>query len=202
VYCVGRNYKAHIKEMGGDERQPPFFFQKPTDAIVPSGTSIPYPRGTADLQHEVELVVAIGVARQDVDPTSAGVQVFGLAVGIDLTRRDLQIAARQAGRPWEAGKSFDQSAPVSPIRRLRGGEVLKKGRIQLLVNGTIRQDSDLCEMIWNVEEVTSHLSKSFVLMPGDLIFTGTPSGVGSLAPGDAIEAAIEGVGRLTVSIAN
>jgi fumarylpyruvate hydrolase len=201
VYCVGRNYKAHIKEMGGDERESPFFFQKPTDAIVSSGTSIPYPPGTADLQHEVELVVAIGGTRRDLDSASAGAGVFGVAVGIDLTRRDLQIAARQAGRPWEAGKSFDQSAPVSPIRRLCG-EMLKQGRIQLLVNGTIRQDSDLCEMIWNVAEITSHLSKSFSLAPGDLIFTGTPSGVGPLAPGDVIEAAIEGVGRLTVSIAN
>lgn len=187
IYCVGRNYKAHIREMGGDERESPFFFQKPADAIVVSGSSIPYPPATADLQHEIELVVALG---------SGG--VFGVAVGIDLTRRDLQMAARNAGRPWEAGKGFDRSAPISAIRPTH--EPPKRGRIQLSVNGAIRQDSDLSEMIWNVEEVMTHLSGSFSLSPGDLIFTGTPSGVGTVIPGDVIDAAIEGVGELTISI--
>lgn len=199
IYCVGRNYKAHIREMGGDERESPFFFQKPADAIVVSGSSIPYPPATADLQHEIELVVAIGTAGRDVNATAAARHVFGVAVGIDLTRRDLQIAARNAGRPWEAGKAFDQSAPLSAIRRLRD-EPPKQGRIQLSVNGAIRQDADLCEMIWNVEEIISHISRSFSLSPGDLIFTGTPSGVGTVVPGDVIEGAIEGVGELTISI--
>lgn len=188
IYCVGRNYKAHIREMGGDERESPFFFQKPADAIVISGSSIPYPPATADLQHEIELVVAIGTAG-----------VFGVAVGIDLTRRDLQLAARNAGRPWEAGKAFDRSAPLGAVRPWTG-EPPKRGRIRLSVNGAIRQDSDLSEMIWNVEEVVSHLSRSFSLSPGDLIFTGTPSGVGRIVPGDVIEGAIEGVGKLTISI--
>lgn len=188
IYCVGRNYKAHIREMGGDERESPFFFQKPADALVMSGSSIPYPSATTDLQHEIELVVAIGTAG-----------IFGVAVGIDLTRRDLQLAARNAGRPWEAGKAFDQSAPISAIRPLRG-EPPKQGRVQLSVNGAIRQDSNLSEMIWNVEEIISHASRSFSLSRGDLIFTGTPSGVGTLVPGDVIEGAIEGVGALTISI--
>jgi fumarylpyruvate hydrolase len=188
IYCVGRNYKAHIREMGGDERESPFFFQKPADALVMSGSSIPYPPATADLQHEIELVVAIGAAG-----------IFGAAVGIDLTRRDLQLAARNAGRPWEAGKAFDQSAPISPIRPW-GGESPKRGRIQLSVNGAIRQDADLSEMIWNVDEIMRHLSTSFSLSAGDLIFTGTPSGVGTLEPGDVIAGAIENVGELTISI--
>lgn len=185
IYCVGRNYKAHIREMGGDERESPFFFQKPADAIVTSGSSIPYPPGTADLQHEIELVIAIGTAG-----------VFGAAVGVDLTRRDLQLAARNAGRPWEAGKAFDQSAPISAIRPWRGAPP-KRGRIQLSVNGAIRQDSDLSEMIWNVDEIMTHLSRSFSLSAGDLIFTGTPSGVGTLQPGDVIAGAIESVGEMT-----
>lgn len=199
IYCVGRNYAAHIREMGGDERALPFFFQKPADAIVHSGSSIPYPSQTEDFQYEIELVLAIGRQGENIAPQNAAAHVFGLAVGIDLTRRDLQFQARDAGRPWESGKAFDHSAPISAIHPLKGG-LPKSGRITLSVNGAIKQDGDLKEMIWPSDDIISHLSRLFVLMPGDLIYTGTPAGVGKLVSGDRIEGRVEGVDTLTLAI--
>ena len=200
IYCVGRNYAAHIKEMGGDERALPFFFQKPADAVVASGTTIPYPSQTKDLQHEIELVLAIGREGADIPPAQAASHVFGVAVGIDLTRRDLQFQARDVGRPWESGKAFDHSAPISAIHPLKGG-LPKSGRIALSVNGALKQQGDLKEMIWNCDEIISHLSGLFRLMPGDLIYTGTPSGVGPLVSGDTAEGLIEGIDLVKVTIA-
>lgn len=200
IYCVGRNYAAHIREMGGDERAPPFFFAKPADAIVHNGETIAYPQATQDLQHEVELVVAIGKQGRNVVAASAAEHVFGVAVGIDLTRRDLQLKARDAGRPWEAGKSFDCSAPISAIRPSKGGALPTRGKIALSVNGALRQSGDLSEMIWDCGEILSHLSGLFDLHPGDLIYTGTPSGVGSVVPGDVLDGIIDGVGSISITI--
>ena len=200
VYCVGRNYVAHIKEMGGDERAPPFFFQKPRDAIVPNGAAVAYPSQTTDFQYEIELVLAVGKGGRDIPLAEAADHVFGLAVGIDLTRRDLQLAARDSGRPWEAGKSFDASAPITKIHPLSGAKMPAKGKIALSVNGEIKQSGDLSELIWSCDEIVAHLSKLYELQPGDLIFTGTPSGVGKLAPGDSIEGSVEGVDVLTLTI--
>lgn len=199
IYCVGRNYAAHIREMGNDERALPFFFQKPADAIVPSGSSIPYPVQTNDFQHEIELVLAIGKGGADIAPQDAARHVFGLAVGIDLTRRDLQFQARDVGRPWESGKAFDHSAPISPIHPLKGG-LPKSGRITLSVNGVVKQDGDLKDMIWPCDDIIAQLSGLFMLMPGDLIYTGTPAGVGKLVPGDKVEGRVEGVDQVTVTI--
>jgi fumarylpyruvate hydrolase len=200
IYCVGRNYAAHIKEMGGDERALPFFFQKPSDAVVASGTTIPYPSQTKDLQHEIELVLAIGRQGADIPADRAAQHVFGLAVGIDLTRRDLQGKAKDTGKPWESGKAFDQSAPISAIHPLKGA-LPAGGRIALKVNGVTKQEGDLKEMIWNCAEIISHLSALFALMPGDLIYTGTPSGVGPIVSGDKVEGTIEGIDRVTLAIA-
>jgi len=199
IYCVGRNYAAHIREMGGDERALPFFFQKPADAIVLNGASIPYPPETQDYQYEIELVLAIGTGGADIAVANAAKHVFGVAVGIDLTRRDLQLKARDTGRPWESGKSFDNSAPISAIHPLKG-DIPKSGRIALSVNGTEKQRGDLNEMIWQSDEIVAHLSKLFALVPGDLIYTGTPSGVGKLAPGDQVEGTIENLDTLAISI--
>jgi fumarylpyruvate hydrolase len=200
IYCVGRNYVAHIREMGGDERAPPFFFQKPTDSIVPSGATVPYPAATSDFQYEIELVLALGKAGRDIPVDRASEHVFGLAVGIDLTRRDLQLKARDTGRPWEAGKGFDQSAPISAIHPLAGKALPTAGAISLSVNGQTKQSGDLSELIWSCAEIVSHLSKLFDLEPGDLIYTGTPSGVGKMVPGDLVEGRVEGVDVLTISI--
>jgi fumarylpyruvate hydrolase len=203
IYCVGRNYRAHVREMKGDEREPPFFFQKPTDSIVLDGAEITYPPETKDFQHEVELVVAIGRAGSSIAEADVIHHVFGFAVGIDLTRRDLQFQARDRGRPWEVGKSFDASAPISAIKRLDvSSGIPASGRIALSVNGSVRQTGDLSEMIWSSAEIISNLSRLFRLEAGDLIYTGTPAGVGPLVPGDQIECAIEGVGKLSVKVAN
>lgn len=202
IYCVGRNYAAHIREMKGDEREPPFFFQKPTDAIVLSDSTIAYPSATVDFQHEVELVLAISRGGKDIPVADAATHVLGVAVGIDLTRRDLQFEARESGRPWESGKSFDQSAPLSAIRRLAGAAVPTQGRIWLSVNGVVKQDGDLREMIWRWDEIISQLSRLFTLRPGDLIYTGTPAGVGRIHPGDRLDGAIEGIDVVTVVCAS
>jgi fumarylpyruvate hydrolase len=200
IYCVGRNYAAHIREMGGDERAEPFFFQKPADALVANGSQIAYPPATADLQHEIELVLAVGREGTAIEASAAAAHVFGLALGIDLTRRDLQAKARDAGRPWESGKAFDHSAPITAIQPLQG-PLPRDGRICLSVNGKVRQDGNLNEMIWDCGEIVSHLSRLFTLMPGDLIFTGTPAGVGPLQRGDHIEASVACVSeRLAVSV--
>ncbi|MET0294945.1 MAG: fumarylacetoacetate hydrolase family protein [Phenylobacterium sp.] len=200
VYCVGRNYQAHRAEMGGgDDRDPPFFFSKPTDAVVPPGGAVPYPSLTENLHHEVELVAAIGRAGADVSVERALELVFGYAVGVDLTRRDLQEAARTKRQPWEAAKGFDASAPISEIRRRSGAA--PSGRIRLAVNGQVRQDASLGDMIWNVAEIVSEASRLWRLEPGDLIFTGTPEGVGPLVRGDAVQCEVDEIGKLAFTIA-
>jgi|SRR5262249_30731100 fumarylpyruvate hydrolase len=201
VWCVGRNYVEHIREMGQDERAPPFFFAKPPDALAPDGSSIPYPALTKDLHFEVELVVALKAGGREVAPERARDLVYGYAVGIDLTRRDLQIAAREVKRPWEIGKAFDASAPSSALRPAAEIGHPGKGRIRLSVNGVARQDGDLEQMIWSVPEIIAKLSQQVALAAGDVIFTGTPSGVGATVAGDELEAEIDGVGRLAVRIA-
>lgn len=189
ILCVGRNYAAHRREMGGDVRDPPFFFSKPADAVVPPGGKVPYPSATSDLHHEIELVVAIGERGA----------IFGFAVGVDLTRRDLQNHFKNKGQPWDAAKGFDASAPISAIRPF-GGQI-PRGRIQLSVNGVTRQDATIADMIWSVEEILVEAGKLWKLEPGDLIFTGTPEGVAALARGDRVEGAIEDVGALSFEIA-
>lgn len=201
IYCVGRNYAAHAREMGIDTREPPFFFQKPADAIVPSGATIPYPSATSNLHHEVELVLAIGRGGTDIPVETARRHVFGAAVGLDLTRRDLQNAAKEAGKPWEVGKAFDASAPISAIHRLQGPELPRAGRISLTVNDELRQEGDVADMIWSCAEIVAQLSRLFRLEPGDLIFTGTPAGVGAIGPGDRVVGQIEGLDSVLITIA-
>jgi len=199
VYCVGRNYRAHAIEMGMDpDREAPFFFTKPADAIVPSGSVIDYPSRTSDYHHEIELVVAIGQRGRDIPIDRAHEFVFGYAVGLDMTRRDLQIAARKAGRPWDMGKAFDQSAPCGDIRP--ASDPLTEGAISLTVNGETRQASDISLLIWSVAEVIADLSTYVELAPGDLIFTGTPEGVGAVQPGDRLLGKIDGLADLEVTI--
>jgi fumarylpyruvate hydrolase len=199
ILCVGRNYAAHRREMGGDDREPPFFFAKPADAVAPPGAPVPYPSRTSNLHHEIELVAALGKGGADIAPADALALVWGYAVGVDLTRRDLQNAAKDKGQPWESAKGFDASAPIGVIRPAEDcGEV--QGRIQLSVNGQTRQDARLSDMIWNVAEVIAQASRLWRLEPGDLIFTGTPEGVGPLLRGDKVEGAIEGVGTVAFTI--
>lgn len=198
ILCVGRNYAAHRREMGGEDRDPPFFFAKPADAAVPLGGPIAYPTSTGDFHHEVELVVALGKGGESVTAAEALALVFGYAVGVDLTRRDLQSAARAKGQPWDAAKGFDRSAPLSAIQPAQGRP--PQGRIELAVNGAIRQRAAVADMIWNVAEIVAQASKLWRLAAGDLIFTGTPEGVGPLARGDAVHAEIEAVGGLDFTI--
>src|SRR6201984_554904 len=200
LWCVGRNYVEHIKEMGQDVREPPFFFAKPADAIVPDGASVPYPSLTRDLHHEVELVAALKGGGRNIKATQANDLIWGYAVGIDLTRRDLQIASRDIKRPWEIGKAFDASAPCGPLRPAAEIGHPSKGRITLKCNGKIRQDGDLEQMIWKVPEVIEKLSEMVALAAGDIIMTGTPSGVAATVPGDKLECEVEGVGKLTVTM--
>ena len=201
VYCVGRNYAEHVREMGGDtEREPPVFFTKPPDAVMANAATIPYPSRTSNLHHEIELVIAIGRGGRDIHKDRALEHVFGYAVGNDLTRRDLQAASKKSGLPWDTSKGFDCSAPLTAIRPVSHGQV-SKGRIWLSVNGQLRQESDIAEMIWSVPEVIAELSTLFALEPGDLIFTGTPSGVGALQRGDRIEGGIDGLEVLRNTIA-
>src|SRR5947208_6317380 len=200
VWCVGRNYVEHIREMGQDERAPPFFFAKPADALAPDGATIPYPPLTKDMHFEVELVVALKGGGRSIAPERATDLIYGYAVGIDLTRRDLQIAAREIKRPWEIGKAFDRSAPCGAIRPAAEIGHPKKGRIRLSVNGAVRQDGDLDQLIWSVPEIIAKLSQQVGLAAGDVIFTGTPSGVGATVSGDRLEAEVDGVGTLAVRI--
>ncbi|MCF8505394.1 MAG: fumarylacetoacetate hydrolase family protein [Caulobacter sp.] len=188
ILCVGRNYAAHRREMGGDDRDPPFFFSKPADAVVLPGADVPYPSATSDLHHEIELVVAIG----------DGGAIFGFAVGVDLTRRDLQNGFKAKGQPWDAAKGFDASAPISAIVRNAG--VIPQGRIALSVNGETKQAGEVADMIWSVEEILVEAGKLWKLEAGDLIFTGTPEGVGPLIRGDLVEGSVEGVGALSFRI--
>ena len=200
IWCVGRNYIEHIREMGQDERAPPFFFAKPADAIVQDGGTVPYPSLTKDMHHEVELVVALKSGGLNIPVSKANECIYGYAVGIDLTRRDLQIASRDVKRPWEVGKAFDFSAPCGPLMPASKIGHPTKGRIVLKANGQVRQDGDLNQMIWNVPETISKLSEMVALVAGDIIMTGTPSGVAATVVGDKLECQIEGVGKLTVTI--
>jgi fumarylpyruvate hydrolase len=200
IWCVGRNYLEHIREMGNDERQPPFFFAKHADMIVQDGATIPYPSLTKDFQHEVELVVALKSGGANIATDKALDHVYGYAVGIDLTRRDLQMASRKKEQPWEIGKSFDASAPCGALHPASAIGHPAKGRIWLSVNGTQKQNGDLSEMIWNVAEIIAKLSQQVALGAGDIIMTGTPAGVGPLQSGDKIECGIDGIGTLKVAI--
>jgi fumarylpyruvate hydrolase len=198
ILCVGRNYAAHRREMGGDDRDPPFFFAKPADALVPPGGDVAYPPATANLHHEIELVVALKAGGAEIPVARALDLVYGYAVGVDITRRDLQAAAREKAQPWEAAKGFDQSAPISAIKPWTGAP--PQGRIWLAVNGQARQDAAVADMIWNVAEIIAEASKLWRLAPGDLIFTGTPEGVGPMVRGDAVTGGVEGVGELSFKI--
>ncbi len=200
IWCVGRNYLEHIREMGNDERQPPFFFAKHADMIVGEGAEIPYPSLTKDFQHEVEMVVALKSGGANIDPKDALGHVYGYGVGIDLTRRDLQMASRKKEQPWEIGKSFDFSAPCGALRPASEIGHPAKGKIWLNVNGVEKQKGDLTELIWNVSEIIAKLSLQVTLGAGDIILTGTPAGVAALKPGDKIECGIDGIGTLKVSI--
>ncbi|HEX5858948.1 MAG TPA: fumarylacetoacetate hydrolase family protein [Microbacterium sp.] len=199
VFCVGRNYAEHAIEMGHDpDREPPFFFMKPADAVVPPGR-LPFPGRTQELHHEVELVVALGKGGRGIAEDQALDHVFGYAVGLDMTRRDLQAVAKKAGRPWDMAKGFDQSAPTGPIRTTEAIGHPARGAVCLHINGELRQEGDLAQQIWKVPETISYLSTLVTLRPGDLIMTGTPSGVGPVEPGDRLEGHIDGVGDVTVT---
>jgi fumarylpyruvate hydrolase len=199
VFCVGRNYAEHSIEMGHDpDREPPFFFMKPADAVVPPGT-LPFPTQTRDLHHEIELVVALGEGGRDISADRALDHVFGYAVGLDMTRRDLQAEAKKAGRPWDMAKGFDQSAPTGSIRTVEDIGHPTKGAVWLRINGEPRQEGDLDQQIWTVPETINLLSTLVSLRPGDLIMTGTPKGVGRVEPGDHLDGHIDGVGELSVS---
>jgi fumarylpyruvate hydrolase len=201
IYCVGRNYAAHAREMGYDpDREPPFFFMKPTDAIVPTNSTIAYPTQTNDYHHEIELVVAIGQGGREIPVESALDHVFGYAVGLDMTRRDLQGAAKKLARPWEMGKGFDESAPCAPLTPASVVGHLDVGTISLTVNGQERQKGSLSDMIWSVAETISYLSKFVALQPGDLIYTGTPEGVGAVVAGDKLVGHVDGLTDLVITI--
>jgi fumarylpyruvate hydrolase len=205
VYCVGRNYAEHAKEMGGDAtKEPPFFFTKPADAIVPVVApdvgEVHYPSATKNYQHELELVVAIGSAGVNLAPENAHAVIYGYAVGLDMTRRDLQNQMREIKRPWDIGKSFAEAAPIGPVYPVTQVGHPNKGRIALDVNGELRQRGDLSDMIWDVPHVLSFLSQYYELLPGDLVFTGTPSGVAAVAAGDQLVGRIEGLGTLSIRI--
>ena len=204
IYCVGRNYEDHAKEMGFTGREPPFFFLKPADAVLPveAGQTglLPYPSLTANLHHEVELVVAIGQGGRDIPAAQALQHVYGYAVGLDMTRRDLQNDMKKQGRPWCIGKGFEHSAPIGPITPATQADGVAKAAIWLRVNGQGRQRSSTDKLIWNIAETTEHLSHAWELQPGDLIYTGTPEGVGAVVRGDLIEAGIDGLEGLRLRV--
>lgn len=204
IYCVGRNYAEHAKEMGGTGREAPFFFMKPADAVLPVAEGaigeMPYPAMTSDLHHEIELVVAIGKGGKNIAAADALRHVWGYAVGLDMTRRDLQGEAKKLGRPWCTGKGFDHSAPIAPIYPVTKTGWIADGAIHLNVNGAPRQKSNIGKLIWSVSETIEHLSRYYALEPGDLIFTGTPEGVAAVKQGDLLEGAIDGLGELRLKI--
>lgn len=201
IYLVGRNYAEHAREMGHDpDREPPFFFQKPADVLLPSGSDFPYPVRSSDVHHEIELVVALGKGGSDIAEKAALERVYGYAVGIDMTRRDLQGEAKKLGRPWEVGKAFEHSAPIGAIVPAARIGHPDRGRIWLEINGQRRQEGDLSQLIWNVSETISILSGLFTLAPGDLIFTGTPAGVGPVNRGDHVKGGVEGVGEVETRV--
>ena len=200
LFCIGRNYAAHAREMGKDpDREPPFFFTSWAESVVPDGSTIAYPQATSNYHHEVELVIAIGRSGRAVSEAGALDLVYGYAVGLDMTRRDLQFVARDAGRPWDVAKNVEQSKPLGPIRPAAGFDP-SSGAITLTVNGVTRQTGDLADLIWSVPEVIAHLSGFYRLEPGDLIYTGTPAGVGPVVQGDVLVGAIDGLGTLTVTL--
>ena len=202
IYCVGRNYADHAREMGHDpDREPPFFFMKPANAIVQNGSTIAYPVGTADCHHEIELVVAIGKGGSSIAADKALDHVWGYGVGLDMTRRDLQGQAKKLGRPWEMGKAFDESAPMTALVPAASIGHPAQGAIWLRVNGQMRQQGDLALQIWNVQDQISHLSRLVTLQPGDLIMTGTPAGVGPVHKGDQLEGHVDGIGDLRIAYA-
>jgi fumarylpyruvate hydrolase len=205
IYCVGRNYAAHAREMGGNpDREPPFFFHKPADALLASGEPFPYPPLSSDVHHEIELVVALHGGGAGIDPARALALVYGYAVGLDMTRRDLQSAAKQHGRPWEAAKSFDHAAPCGAIAPASRIGHPARGAIWLDVtrDGTTerRQQADIADMVWSVPEILAELSRLVVLAPGDLVFTGTPAGVGPVVRGDRLHGGVDGVGEISTTI--
>jgi fumarylpyruvate hydrolase len=202
IYCIGQNYADHAREMGSDpERETPFFFMKPADAVVENGASIPYPPATRDFHHEIELVVAIGKICTNIAVESALDGIFGYAVGIDLTRRDLQTEARKVGRPWDASKGFDRSAPCTAIHRVDEIGHPQRGEIWLDLNGERKQHADISQLIWSVPEQIAILSSMYTLLPGDLIFSGTPAGIGPMQRGDTAHGGVQGVDEITVHIA-
>lgn len=201
IYCVGRNYAEHAREMGHDPtREPPFFFMKPADAIVTNDGDFPYPSQSKDVHHEIELVVALAKGGTNIDASKALDHVYGYAVGLDMTRRDLQGEAKKLGRPWDTGKGFEYSAPCSRLRRAADIGHPTKGRIWLEVNGTVKQQGDLGDLIWKIPEMIAILSTLFTLQPGDLIFTGTPAGVGPVQRGDVLTGGVEGVGTIRTRV--
>jgi len=204
IYCVGRNYVEHAQEMGHTGREPPFFFMKPADSVVAVAEGetgvIEYPTLTSNLHHEIELVVAIGTGGRSISAADAPGHVFGYAVGLDMTRRDLQNEMKKHGRPWDIGKSFEQSAPIGPVVPIAKTGELSKGAITLHVNGVLKQKGDLADLIWSVNETIEQLSAAWVLQPGDLIYTGTPAGVGAVVRGDVMEGSIAGLGSLKVAV--
>ena len=204
IYCVGRNYAEHAQEMGFTGREPPFFFLKPADAVLPVADGetgqMAYPPLTSNLHHEVELVVAIGQGGRDIAAADAARHIWGYAIGLDMTRRDLQNDMKKQGRPWCIGKAFDESAPIGPIHPIASTGEMTEGAIDILVNGVVRQQGDLRELIWNVAETIETLSRAWALQAGDLIFTGTPAGVAAVLPGDLMEARIAGLGSLRVQV--
>ena len=203
VFCVGRNYAAHAREMGSDpNREPPFFFTKPADAVIPASGAVPYPPSTNDLHHEIELVVALKAGGKDIDAAQALELVWGYGVGLDLTRRDLQAVAKDAGRPWDMAKGFDASAPCSALHPVSDVGHPAQARIWLEVNGSLRQEGNLDEMIWPIADVIASLSRLVTLAPGDLIYSGTPSGVGALQPGDRVRGGVDGVETFELTIAS
>ena len=201
IYCVGRNYADHAREMGHDpDREPPFFFMKPATAIVSDGKSMAYPALSKDVHHEIEMVVALGKGGSNITADKALEHVWGYGVGLDMTRRDLQGEAKKMGRPWDTGKAFDQSAPCSALVPVSQCGHLAKGRIHLKVNGDVKQDGDLAMMIWNVPDTIAYLSTLFTLMPGDLIFSGTPAGVAAVSRGDVLEGHVDGLPTLKTTL--
>jgi len=201
IFCVGRNYEAHAREMGNDpDRDPPFFFTKPADAVVDTPCALRYPSLTQDLHHEIELVIAIGRAGSNIAEQDVISHIWGAGVGIDLTRRDIQQDAKDKRRPWDLSKGFDQSAPISALRPLNEVPSITQGRIWLAVNEVLRQEADISDMIWSVVEHVSFLSNAVDLAPGDIIMTGTPAGVAAVQPGDVMTGGVSGVGTLEVEI--
>lgn len=201
VFCVGRNYAAHAREMGKDpDREPPFFFMKPADAVVPAEGTVPYPSLTADFHHEIEMVVAIGGHGANVSPADALALVWGYGVGVDLTRRDIQDVAKKMSRPWDWAKGFDASAPCSAIHPVSAVGHPDHGEVWLDVNGVRKQTGDLRDLIWPVADVIAHISQAVALAPGDLIYSGTPAGVGALQPGDAVRGGVQGVAEFSFTV--